>query len=167
MIKSPVEGSTAALIRLETPVAFSDHVRPICLPDELKRKSEKALRRRAFVPQAERLEAPARSTMWQRANDAQRVFTAELQEYFVLPTTAKPMGSLLNSDDSNSASNEAIEPAASFMPRAEALTAAEQQRFDGATYPLPDSAPQVNYYAGAARAPTRSRSTRRRCTASG
>lgn len=33
MVKSPVEGSTAALIRLETPVIFSDFVRSICLPD--------------------------------------------------------------------------------------------------------------------------------------
>lgn len=35
MIKSPVEGSTAALVRLETPVVYSDFIRPICLPDEL------------------------------------------------------------------------------------------------------------------------------------
>lgn len=35
MIKSPVEGSTAAMIRLETPVVYSDFIRPICLPDIL------------------------------------------------------------------------------------------------------------------------------------
>lgn len=34
MVKSPVEGSTAALIRLESPVVYSDFVRPICLPDD-------------------------------------------------------------------------------------------------------------------------------------
>lgn len=40
MVKSPVEGSTAALIRLESPVIFSDFIRPICLPDELEASSK-------------------------------------------------------------------------------------------------------------------------------
>lgn len=35
MVKSPVEGSTAALVRLESPIAYSDFVRPICLPDDV------------------------------------------------------------------------------------------------------------------------------------
>jgi len=34
MVRSPVEGSTVALIRLQTPVVYSDFVRPICLPDD-------------------------------------------------------------------------------------------------------------------------------------
>lgn len=34
MVKSPVEGSTAALVRLQTPVVYSDFVRPVCLPDD-------------------------------------------------------------------------------------------------------------------------------------
>jgi excinuclease UvrABC ATPase subunit len=34
MVKSPVEGSTLALIRLQSPVVYSDFVRPICLPDD-------------------------------------------------------------------------------------------------------------------------------------
>lgn len=38
MVKSPVEGSNAALIRLETPVKFSDFIRPICLPDKFQQK---------------------------------------------------------------------------------------------------------------------------------
>lgn len=42
MIKSPVEGSTAALVRLETPVVYSDYVRPICLPDALNEPNQAA-----------------------------------------------------------------------------------------------------------------------------
>lgn len=34
MVKSPVEGSTVALIRLQQPVVYSDFVRPVCLPDD-------------------------------------------------------------------------------------------------------------------------------------
>lgn len=32
LIKSPVEGSTVALVRLEDPVRLNDFVRPVCLP---------------------------------------------------------------------------------------------------------------------------------------
>ncbi|KAL5275442.1 hypothetical protein ACFFRR_001360 [Megaselia abdita] len=42
MVKSPVEGSTAALIRLESPIVFSDFIRPVCLPDDLTRKLQLA-----------------------------------------------------------------------------------------------------------------------------
>lgn len=35
MVKSPVEGSTAALVRLETPVVLSNFIRPVCLPDNM------------------------------------------------------------------------------------------------------------------------------------
>lgn len=34
MLKSPVEGSTIALIKLEQPVTLNDFVRPICLPTQ-------------------------------------------------------------------------------------------------------------------------------------
>ncbi|XP_050310358.1 atrial natriuretic peptide-converting enzyme-like [Anthonomus grandis grandis] len=34
MLKSPVEGSTVSLIRLEQPVHFNDFVRPVCLPEK-------------------------------------------------------------------------------------------------------------------------------------
>lgn len=34
MVKSPVEGSTIAILRLQSPVSYSDFVRPVCLPDD-------------------------------------------------------------------------------------------------------------------------------------
>ena len=32
MVKSPVEGNSAVLLRLDEPAAFSDFARPSCLP---------------------------------------------------------------------------------------------------------------------------------------
>lgn len=34
MVKSPVEGSTIALVKLHEAVIYNDFIRPICLPDE-------------------------------------------------------------------------------------------------------------------------------------
>ncbi|XP_025837341.1 atrial natriuretic peptide-converting enzyme, partial [Agrilus planipennis] len=34
MVKSPVEGSTIAMVKLEYPVALTDFVRPVCLPED-------------------------------------------------------------------------------------------------------------------------------------
>ncbi|CAG9862459.1 unnamed protein product [Phyllotreta striolata] len=34
MVKSPVEGSSVALVKLDQPVSFNDFVRPVCLPKE-------------------------------------------------------------------------------------------------------------------------------------
>lgn len=31
MVKSPVEGSTLVLVKLNSPVIYSDHIRPVCL----------------------------------------------------------------------------------------------------------------------------------------
>ncbi|XP_064555858.1 uncharacterized protein LOC135440544 isoform X3 [Drosophila montana] len=146
MIKSPVEGSTAALVRLETPVSFSDHVRPVCLPDALQRQQQQTpIQRRAYVPVAERLEAPP-------AQHSQRRLAQETQQFFLIPSQHEQHeGSGASADDHEDAAGYdylKAESAASQMPRAEAL----QQVPDGEehpqlnAYPLPDSAPQVNYY---------------------
>lgn len=34
MVKSPVEGSTIALVKLDQPANINDFVRPVCLPQE-------------------------------------------------------------------------------------------------------------------------------------
>lgn len=34
MLRSPVEGSMLALVRLEEPIQTTDFIRPICLPDD-------------------------------------------------------------------------------------------------------------------------------------
>lgn len=34
MVKSPVEGSTLVLVKLSSPVTYSDHIRPVCLNDD-------------------------------------------------------------------------------------------------------------------------------------
>lgn len=61
MVKSPVEGSTAALIRLETPVVFSDFIRPICLPDILDTKNIAAAQVNGSEHERESADALSRS----------------------------------------------------------------------------------------------------------
>ncbi|XP_065365129.1 uncharacterized protein LOC135958180 [Calliphora vicina] len=129
MIKSPVEGSTAALIRLETSVVYSDHVRPICLPDESQRKQDQQIQRRSYVPKAERLEG----------RDAVKRLEHETQQYFESPNFYQA-----SEDNSNSYSSE-YESAAYKMPQAEALVD-DIEEFNLDSYPLPESAPQMNYY---------------------
>lgn len=47
MVKSPVEGSTAALVRLEDSVTFSNFVRPICLSDHHQQQQQQQLQQHA------------------------------------------------------------------------------------------------------------------------
>lgn len=133
MIKSPVEGSTAALIRLETPVVYSDHVRPICLPDDQQRKQEQQIQRRAYVPKAERLEG--------KSSDGVKLLEHETQQYFELPVYHQTEE--LESDENNSGY---YEPSAYRMPEAESLVADEIEGMDFDSYPLPERTPQVQYY---------------------
>ncbi|XP_039959052.1 uncharacterized protein LOC120773922 [Bactrocera tryoni] len=154
LIKSPVEGSTAALIRLETPVNFSDHVRPICLPDELQRKQDQLAKRRAFVPKAERLEGKRPQPKVPPTPSAVQRHLAESQKFFVSPAVEQEPVDTHSSSSSESREEysrydfDHSEAAASQMPHAEALTQTVEQQFN--EYPLPDSAPQVHYYSGAA-----------------
>ncbi|KRK06680.1 uncharacterized protein Dyak_GE15774, isoform B [Drosophila yakuba] len=138
MIKSPVEGSTAALVRLETSVSYSDHVRPICLPDALQRRllQQPPAQRRSHVPVAERLEGQLVSQQRSRLSQ-------ENQQFFLIPSQEQQDSSTENQADEDQDEQEDhfdAESAASHMPKAEAL----HQELDG--YPLPDHAPQVNYY---------------------
>ncbi|KAL7745360.1 hypothetical protein ACLKA6_015377 [Drosophila palustris] len=156
MIKSPVEGSTAALVRLETPVSYSDHVRPICLPDALQRQQQHPpMQRRAYVPVAERLEALPATTS---TSHAQRRLAQETQQFFLIPSQQEqPEGSGGSGNSAEEQEETAgfdyllAEAAASQMPHAEALQQvpeASNQQSQLNSYPLPDKAPQVNYYGG-------------------
>lgn len=92
MVKSPVEGSTAALIRLETPVVYSDFIRPICLPDELNKG--KPVESIAYAnqndqqnPLAEMLNGSQLARAEKRADKTHRI-TKEDRQYFIAPQTA-------------------------------------------------------------------------------
>ncbi|ALC48784.1 CG1632, partial [Drosophila busckii] len=148
MIKSPVEGSTAALVRLETPVSYSDHVRPICLPDALQRQQlqpqPQPMQRRAYVPVAERLKFVAATPLAQ-----------ETQQFFLIPSQQQQQQQQQTLEGSGEQEEQQeqdagfeylqAEAAAAQMPRAEAL---QQAPAELQSYPLPESAPQVNYYSG-------------------
>ena len=34
MVKSPVEGNSIVLLKLDQPIVFSDFARPVCIPDQ-------------------------------------------------------------------------------------------------------------------------------------
>lgn len=146
MIKSPVEGSTAALIRLESPVVYSDFVRPICLSDEMNehfRYAQPAVTRpnqiskRRDSPYAEKLEvAPPTvmsSTAWKKP-----LKLRENREFFESPVVevgllhdplANPSFSVDFTDDSEK------------MPQAEPLVAKPTME-----YPLPKESPQTSVF---------------------
>lgn len=83
MVKSPVEGSTTALIRLETPVVFSDFIRPICLPDILDMKNIAAAQVNGSTESHERESADALSRS--KKDEKYENALPENREYFMGP----------------------------------------------------------------------------------
>lgn len=136
MIKSPVEGSTAALIRLETPVSFSDFVRPICLPDAT--GSSNGVRRRMdsfanedyieeendnFVPQALKFEATPLTFMKKSAKRLN-----ENTQYFVSPEEEDEESENTSEQDTHyeKYQSDSIE-SENMMPKAEAVVSNETE----------------------------------------
>lgn len=130
MIKSPVEGSTAALVRLETAVVFSDHVRPICLPDELKQKQK--LRNHFSELKTERLEKQLADELLIR-----RIIN-EKNQYFNSPHFKK-------SEKLFEGLNATSPAYMRKIPQLGTLTISEDD-IKLSNYPIADGAPQVNYY---------------------
>lgn len=91
MIKSPVEGSTAALVRLESPVTFSDFIRPICLPDNNRHLPSKSLQdeqktKLSNAPRSEKLKSGDDLLVNNNASDKKTSRKlVENNEYFVAP----------------------------------------------------------------------------------
>lgn len=83
MVKSPVEGSTAALIRLETPVVYSDFIRPICLPDILNLKNVAAAQVNGSTDLYKKETADALSRS--KKDEKNENFLLENRDYFMGP----------------------------------------------------------------------------------
>uniref|UniRef100_A0A336LL32 CSON010371 protein n=1 Tax=Culicoides sonorensis TaxID=179676 RepID=A0A336LL32_CULSO len=134
MIKSPVEGSTAALIRLETPVTFTDFVRPICLPDDYGRNTLNDDRRRMdtfsdyldeeeddsnFVPQALKFEATPLSFIAGSRKSTKRL--NENTQYFVSPEEEENLTEATDASDEKQYQKYLSDPDEGVMPKAEAV----------------------------------------------
>nr|CAG4638255.1 EOG090X019S [Cyclestheria hislopi] len=84
MVRSPVKGSSLALIKLESPVIFSDFVRPVCLTKES--TSWKAMTSRCLF------------LAW-RQGDVLREVTAKIQSNPICNNTATVCAELLSNKD--------------------------------------------------------------------
>lgn len=83
LVKSPVEGSTAALVRLETPVVYSDFIRPICLPDALNIKSHASAQINGSVEPIEKEMADTLSRS--KKDEKYETLSPENRDYFIGP----------------------------------------------------------------------------------
>ena len=130
MIKSPVEGSTAALIRLETSVVFSNFIRPICLPDKLNTSFKVTSttisnHKEETLPHTEQLVKLA---------DKNASKVKEIRQYFVAPLSA------YQESPPNDYTAEFTDEVSS-VPRAQALNNYQQ------AYPSPSNIAQtLTYY---------------------
>lgn len=88
MVKSPVEGSTAALVHLESPVVFSDFIRPICLPDHVRQSQTKTIQddQKSNAPRSEKLRSG--DPLNKSAEKTQNRRFVETNDYFVAPPPA-------------------------------------------------------------------------------
>ncbi|XP_035790165.1 uncharacterized protein LOC118465757 isoform X2 [Anopheles albimanus] len=155
MVKSPVEGSTAAMVRLETPVVYSDFVRPICLPDipqkehAVDRSSDNAV---TPTPHAEKY-----STKMGRARTGQpagnRSKLKEYRQYFEMPGEVELLGDEYG--DLNEAAKYVNQYSADFadeqyqVPQAEAASGQPPTSGTISNYPLPANSPQTTSYISA------------------
>lgn len=150
MIKSPVEGSTTALVRLETPVQFSDHVRPICLPDELERREEQfQFQKRVFVPSDSEPQASfVRSRQLHKKPYQSAIEQHTQQQYFAVA----PMFSTFQMDGDRITNNPSSQPSTMEQTVYGEEIETDLNKGEGhhplTDYPLPESAPQVHYYGG-------------------
>ncbi|XP_055708998.1 uncharacterized protein LOC129805244 [Phlebotomus papatasi] len=137
MVKSPVEGSTAALIRLETPVQYSDFVRPVCLPDDI---------------QKNRILSTTRLTSGRNRPQAEKLKNI-LMDFEILSSSArrkiKVNRDYFSSPANDASGSENIYPRALHeefeeidLPKAESLNSPLFSK----NYPLPNNSPQTLEY---------------------
>ncbi|KAG4075762.1 hypothetical protein HA402_003588 [Bradysia odoriphaga] len=133
MVKSPVEGSTAAMIRLETSVVYSDFVRPICLPEDLSNdkaaslsyQNEDTSQTSANVPHSEQLSGVVAKYPEKRSNKV-----IENRQYFHSPIR------VADSAEERSGGTFSKEYKADFIDEGEQIPRAEAQFRN---YPIPIS----------------------------
>lgn len=136
MVKSPVEGSTAALVRLENPVIYSDFVRPICLPDiPLKETIDRSDNIVTPTPHAEK---------FSKTRPKKRL--KEYRQYFETPGDDDSSDDY--TEDAESSRYTTNEFNVEFTDEGSQIPKAEAVQVTGTKnpYPLPENSPQTNNY---------------------